>query len=473
MAAPQAAAPDFGENRQYLNDPASAGVTTVTGDLAAAQLQTLQLLRDLIPEANADGRARVDTVAAHMRQALAASNRGREREIGTRDLQPITRIPAQFGNNDRIGNIRMHNIKTFTGTSSDSSEVIRWLDRIMNLSTVNGLNQASTLALMIQGSDGSAGDFITQMRDEDKDISEVIKALEKRYGKLCSVEEARVKANTMHRNEGETLPSFIDRLRAVARMACRAEANDVARHAAMDVLVEANIRRVLPGSVRNGLEDIITNRKRMGLPPLSAREVEGECIELERRRSDRQELQKAQARRRPNINQIFLDTDLSSLSEDSDSGSEEVGEDVEFMINAVREMGKRYATRGKPFDKKKMFKKAFNRLNERRGYARMANEGPQQQTAGPPNRLVDGSKRHTISELLKMARVTRGDCIQCGFQGHYMGSDSCGLRAKPIVDKACIKCSKGLHNADDCPRQFQQQYKSDEQHKATDALNEA
>ena len=74
--------------------------------------------------------------------------------------------------------------------------------------------------------------------------------------------------------------------------------------------------------------------------------------------------------------------------------------------------------------------------------------------AGPPIRLPD-PQRKTIQELLDAANCGRGDCVHCGNPGHMMRQDACALRGKPIVDRACPACKKGLHAADDCPRVFQ------------------
>jgi hypothetical protein len=59
--------------------------------------------------------------------------------------------------------------------------------------------------------------------------------------------------------------------------------------------------------------------------------------------------------------------------------------------------------------------------------------------------------------MLLDAKVAKGECLQCGQPGHNVRSDQCGLRGKPLVDRACAKCGKGLHNADDCPRAYQRQ----------------
>ena len=75
----------------------------------------------------------------------------------------------------------------------------------------------------------------------------------------------------MARKDGEGLPEFVDRLRAMTRMACRMENNDDICRQNIDVLVEGNIRRFLPASVRNALEERVINQSRMGLPAFSAR----------------------------------------------------------------------------------------------------------------------------------------------------------------------------------------------------------
>jgi hypothetical protein len=40
-----------------------------------------------------------------------------------------------------------------------------------------------------------------------------------------------------------------------------------------------------------------------------------------------------------------------------------------------------------------------------------------------------------------------------------MGRDECALRNRPLVDRPCVKCGKGLHSADDCLRGFSSQFK--------------
>ena len=178
----------------------------------------------------------------------------------------------------------MHSVPTFSGTSSDTLDVVRWISRVFTLCDANNLTYDAAINLLIQGSSGSAAHYIEQMKDEARPLTQIVQQLEMRYGDLCAPEEARVKCNNMLRKDNEGLPEFIDPLRAMTRMDCRSINDDVARRLAMDVLVEGNIRRVLPPSVRANLEERVINRSRMGLPAFTAREIEKECLDLERRR---------------------------------------------------------------------------------------------------------------------------------------------------------------------------------------------
>lgn len=72
---------------------------------------------------------------------------------------------------------------------------------------------------------------------------------------------------------------------------------------------------------------------------------------------------------------------------------------------------------------------------------------------GPPNRLPDG--RFTVRDLLNKANCVAGECIRCGRVGHVMNSDICPLRGKPLQDKACVGCKKGLHAVNDCMMAYQ------------------
>ena len=129
-----------------------------------------------------------------------------------------------------------------------------------------------------------------------------------------------------------------------------------------------------------------------------------------------------------------------------------------------------YAQQGRRFDERKVTDKVIKNFNkyppkQPRGHqpfgARQAAHGynPQGDQAyrlGPPNRQE--YPRKPIGELLDLANIERGCCLQCGQRGHMLKHDACALRDKPLTDRPCVKCGTGLHAADDCLKVYQKQY---------------
>ena len=473
--------PEWGGGHVFIDNPDDSTMSTMLADMAAMNLQMLHTMQAGAPagDAGAAQRAAADRMAGMARNVLQASRVSNRRERATREMQPVTRIPAAaWGNVNNVAQIRMINVPVFSGSSADTVDVVRWISRIFMLAETHDLTYNAAVALMVQGSSGGAADYIEQMRAEGKTINQIVQQLEMRYGDLCTPAEARVKCNSMPRKEGEGLPEYIDRLRSMARMACRLEENDAAMRQQMDVLVEGNIRRVLPTSVRNALEERVVNRSRMGLPPFTAREVEKECLDLEKRRDERREVAREGAGAKKPGRILRTEEVVSNTDTDSSSAEEaEAGDEGTYhLIKEIKQMQKHYAGKGRK-DDPKIYKRAFRnyhaKYSQKYGQkgprsaaapygARQAagmSQAPAQVTRppGPPNRLDTGVKR-TIMELLSMANVVKGHCIQCGFEGHYMHNDACALKDKPLVDRACAKCGQGLHSADDCPKVFQQGY---------------
>lgn len=467
----------MGGDRQFIADTQAAAVPTIVGDLSASVLQLMHFLGEAIPEAN---RPAVAELAGRVRNALNASEAGRQRERSTRELVPLTRLPeADFGAVAAIANIRVNNVHTFSGSSSDTMGVVDWLSKVLSLARAHTLTFAATINLLIMCSSGGASDFIEQLRDEGKDLAAVVQQLEMRYGELCTPDEAKVRCNSMIRKENEALSDFIHRLRNMARMASRLIDNDDNRRANVESLVEINIKRVLPTSIKLALDERILNRTRTGLPPLTTREIEKECLELDRKRTERrQESQRAlkkQSKYAANaVIQAASVIPYNSSSSEVDSSEAEGDPDDPhvFLINEIKQERLKYERRGEPVKQHKVFKRAFKRYNERFARPQQKQSAPQyryaQQTAqggpmgaapipnaGPPDRLPD-QPRKPIHELLTLAQCQKGQCIQCGMDGHLMSRDGCALKGKALTDRPCIKCGKGLHSADDCIRVYQQ-----------------
>ena len=455
---------NFGGGRTFANDPNNMGVPTQMGDLTALFLQNLHIQRGKLDAADNAGRAAIDAQADRLRVILAGNDASKAREDNVRELQPVTRVPAlPYGNEENVANIRMNNIPVFTGGTSDTIDVMSWISRIFNLAESKQLSFAATINLLIQGSAKGAANYIDEMKHEGKSLNEVIQQLEMRYGALTTVDEARIKCNNMVRKTDEHLSDFIDRLRLQAKMACRQEPTEVLRRRAMDVLVEGNIRRVIPSSVRTALEERVMNRSLMGLPALTARDVERECLELEAKRKERKlELKQAFQGKKHQINRANVEIDDDDLDSSSDEGEEDVEQEHpnDYLVNEIKLQRQRYIQRGRPVDEQKVRRRAFRNYNQKfsgKNQSKQHPYGARAAQGGPPNKL-EGFK--PIHELLDLANVQKGQCLQCGSDGHMMRNMACALKDKPLVDKPCAKCGKGLHSADDCPKVFQQGYKS-------------
>ena len=470
----------------FAADPDNAGVPTMLGDLTAVNLRMLHSMRALAVDN--DARDAIDAVAAQARLVLAASAASQAREAAIRELQPVTRVPAApYGAIEDVANIRMNNIPVFTGSPSDTIEVVQWISRIFNLAQSKNLSYNATINLLIQGSGKGAANYIDEMKQENKTLSQIVQHLEMRFGSLTTVDDARVKCNNMPRLEAETLSAFIDRLRIMAKMACRQEPNDVLRLRAVDTLVESNIRRVLPTSVRTALEERLMNRSLMGLPSLTAREIEKECLDLESKRKERKVELRNAVQGKGRVHQVHQQVHQAQCepeddTSDSDDENPEDEDPQEYLINAINQQQMKFFQRGRPVNGPKVMHRALKDYNEKFYQGRNQRNRPPmgarqvaggfnavpygaapagqvaQPQPGPPNKV--DNKFKPIIELLSLANCSRGQCIQCGNDGHIMRNIACVLKDKPLVDRACAKCGKGLHSADDCPRVFQQHYAS-------------
>jgi len=220
----------------------------------------------------------------------------------------------------------------------------------------------------------------------------------------------------------------------------------------------------------------VINRSRMGLPAFTAREIEKECLDLERRRSERKlELEGHSAKKnKAYVNKVQEDSSSSSEMDSSSEDAEESysgGEATLLFANEIKQQKAKYFARGRPVDPQKVYRRATKNFNARfprfqkKAFGKEAH-GARQALAGqapfqgPPNDLGD-SPRKNIYELLALANCTKGQCVQCGLDGHYLHQDACALKDKRLKDRPCVKCGKGLHQADDCPKAYQQKYSAE------------
>jgi hypothetical protein len=484
---------DWGQNRAFVAAPNHmvATVPGQVGDLGAINLQIVRILRDVM--ANDPQRvAEFDNLAEYIRPIVAASDATRTRERVSTELQPLIVVPNNWGDNDRIANIRLYNVPNFSGTSSDTIDVVSWIDRVFSVGQAHNLSAAAVISLMIMAATGTAADYIRQMRDEHKTPYQVVQALELRYGDLCHPDEAHSRCNGLERKDKEKLADFIDRLRKMAKMAYRNEPDEATRLRQTEALIKSNIRRVLPASIMRSLDERIRTLLSMGKPELTCREVEKECIEMERLRDERMAKGKKSVKNQPNltpkkyvrqaqINMVAEDSDPFSTDDEevtTDFSEEEVDEEANHWIFRMEQAKKFYANKGKKLTPQQLRTKVTQKFNQdrkrypRRTFGHKAAAAAQVQNwKGPPEKL-DSDKRKNILELLTLANVNKGECIQCGTPGHMLGKDDCALRNRPLMDRPCAKCGKGLHSADDCLRGFSSQFRGKAEPAAANVAHE-
>ena len=501
---------EFAGDRVIGANPEEVGAAATVGDVAALGLQLLHTLGGHIGDGFIADR---DRLAERFRLTLRAADAQKARENSTRELQPMNAIPAgDYGATNNLAAIRLNQIPQFSGANNDPREVVRWIARVLATAEAHTLTLAATINLMVHASTGSASDYIDSMREAGANIGTVIRNLELRYGELCLPEEALTKANVLPRGENESLSDFLDKLRYLGRMAKRTIADANQRNQAIDAIVEANIRRALHKGVRKALEERILNRTRMGQPPFSAMDLEKECILLEQRRAEYKQdktrshekvmaIRQVQAMAQPAPPRVVRTVYRVQGNQDPDSYSSDTASDEEpednladlagdLFAGEIRRVEARYMAKGIIPDRQRVFRRAIRGFNKRQfqgdkyqrdrypsdrnnnnrgnrydryneksqskpSVAAVTSTGASVPSSGPPNKLPD-SPRKPINELLALANCARGDCIHCGVTGHMMTSDSCTLRGKPLMDRACTKCKKGLHPVDDCLSVFQQ-----------------
>ena len=92
----------------------------------------------------------------------------------------------------------------------------------------------------------------------------------------------------------------------------------------------------------------------------------------------------------------------------------------------------------------------FNKRYQGKGKVAEVAQGAAQ---GPSSKLLDAEiRRKGVYELLRMANVPTGHCIQCGIPGHRLKQDACAMKDRKLADKSCIRCGQGLHSPDECTK---------------------
>ena len=189
-----------------------------------------------------------------------------------------------------------------------------------------------------------------------------------------------------------------------------------------------------------------------GNPP-TVREMEMEVRSLEADRLQRREHKKSSdhGHRRHKAAYAAVEVAVSEDSGSDQSSSEEEPDAFEYLIQQAAMAQKKYGQ--KNVSKERILQKAAKHFNKRyQGKGKVA-EVAQGAAQGPSSKLLDAEiRRKGVYELLKMANVPTGHCIQCGIQGHRLKQDACAMKDRKLADKSCIRCGQGLHSPDECTK---------------------
>ena len=454
--------PAHGGDRAFIEDPARATNAEAISDLSA-QFQAMLHVMSLVPELPAEARAIVDAVRPRTNVTREAAETLSRRDIVKRNPDPLTAIPAEGFGAQPFGNTRTTNITKFDGKSGDNT-VFVWLSSCSVVARASQLNPEAIFQLLLMTSGGSVFSYLETCMRKGMTLFHTIQALEKRYGELCTPDEAKMRINSYVRSPHVKIDKVYDDLTHLARIATREEAAAV-REDRSDELVRHNLLRVLPGIIGSRMTDELTQASALGGHLLSNDEIVARAKLLEEKssghvhedkpRKERSDRRHDRGHDRDHVHQVVYDPPASSRysSEDVDeilAVCEATDQDSDLLdeINAVGEV---FATQNVKVSRNALLSAAIKQYNKKRGTrpTRIA-EVNQQAQSGPPNKL--GAARLSIDDLLKMANVVRGECLHCGLGGHIRGNIRCQLRDLDPVDRPCTRCGKGLHSADQCPK---------------------
>lgn len=410
-------------------------------------------------------------------------------------IKPMTQLPIYpqvqgqpAQRNDNIEEIKTPGLAIFKGTAN-KHECLAWLSRIMSTAKQHRLTDAATVNLMKAKCSDEAFDSIEQDLSENNDLETIVVNLERKFAGVCLPDEARIKCNTMKRKDNQMLSVFGDQLNKMARIATRHIMDDAEKTRQIKDLVMSNMKRVLPAATKHDLEERIRYRAASGKRPWTVTQFMAEIDSIEQSRVERiakhQEDQhrRKKLRNRYGVRAVELSDDLDYVdaqideldSDDTDSNDEgeidfdtyyisdaeedgcdtdqesvtesDIAEDeLEFVLNAVRQQKKPGFKGGK--NKFHRVKKALKKVVDSR-----QNRYPVYRPPDGPPRLLSQCKINR-NELPRLAKVDQDDCLHCGLRTnppHKAGAMRCPLKGQKMVDRACLKCSKGLHQSNQCP----------------------
>lgn len=429
-------------DRPVRDADANVGILEILGDLADVCRRQNELLLELAPAHpnQAAFTANVNGLQGRVEPVLTIANRLGRRADTTRNPTSLTVLPdpaAPVGAPGAWGAQPMNaqhlrSIDKFTGSAADRGQTVyAWLEASVAVALANGYGPEGLMGVLLSTSVGGVFEYITRERAAGKDVYGIVQGLEIRYGTCLTPADARTKMASKQRNMSEPINVFVDEIWTLARIAERDREAGQDKQDAMEAHVRQHVLRSLDPPISRVVNDKLEQYVVNNAVPMTLNELEALVIRLEQ---DRQE-----KRRQEKFRQSQL-ARAQAVQVDEAGGA---GSDEEYLVNAMLEQKKRDREKGRQPSVEKAVAAAIKSYNNR-----LIQTGQGAAAAGPPG-VLDERKR-AIFELLALANCEKGECLQCGRKGHIKGNLKCPLRGKPLTDRPCLMCAKGLHAPADC-----------------------
>ena len=197
--------------------------------------------------------------------------------------RPFTLIPAaDWGPTDHLSHVNLKHIDKFSGDTGNTEEVYEWLEKCALTAKDSGLTFEAGKKLLIRASKGSARYYIYDLRRQGNDLCQIVLALEKRYGGLCSPEEAKIKLLSCQPEHGAPPREFTDKLYHYARMVTRNVEDNAEWNAQIETLVRDNLFRGIPPPIRSTIIEKIRINDLLGGAPLTVGDIINEWVKIDR-----------------------------------------------------------------------------------------------------------------------------------------------------------------------------------------------
>ena len=366
----------------------------------------------------------------------------------------------------------MNKFKMKECSGNSKSDVMEWLTRIMVASHSYQLTHDEIIKLMKFKSTTPLRDSIDMFIRECETLKQLVQNIEELYGKVLPVEEARTQVQQMLPEGRDDVHDFVIKLVFPVKCATRNISDPVLRIKEQEKMYKENLMRIVPAPIHAALQTKERERLRDGKPSFTANELRTEIhartygYDLVRKRQSRDKVVTRALASIPDAKGgrtlgTFMITEAESSADEgnpigqwasSEDDPQPTAEEAELSLY-MQGKEQKFERQGFRRDTPMFQRKSAGARS--RFYARKAGENLDD--PGKPSDYKD-QKNGTlnIAQLVIKANChdTLKRCFHCGvitMPPHRRGKPQCTLAGKELSESLCPMCSRGLHQADQCP----------------------